>query len=278
MIKNAKGFSILETMIAVGLVGLVGLALTSLLTEMAKQQKSANVRALLSSQKLHIEMLIKDQTAWGNTLNGVVAGASNTEFACMRLPTFPCNAGTVAAIALYEATTGAGEVFFNERAAINGFTSRGTLCSTYPDNACPIRWDFTVTLTCTGGALNCVDPTIRVQAIPVIPQAQQEAMSMTMNPANYSVDVTRGVGTRFDPILVTEYLPGAGAGPCTLGNVERRLNREVQDPGGNVQVNLAGPGQVEFLPGSYQCRNTAPAFKVNTQYIELVRVTSGTAV
>jgi len=43
------------------------------------------------------------------------------------------------------------------------------------------------------------------------------------------------------------------------------MNTIAQDPMGNVSV---GAGNITFVPGSYQCRITAPAFKVGNHHIE----------
>lgn len=254
-------------MIAVGLLGIVALGLTSLLTEMSKQQRAANLKALLASQRLKIESLVKDSTAWSLSVNHA-NNTGKTAFTCLRSPAVPgpCGDGTTATdLYLVDSQN---NLYFNFANAQEGFTTRGLLCSSegliYPSNQCPIRWTILVTHTCQSGG-SCLSPTTRVVAVPEMPAAQQQYFSMTMNPANYTVDVVRGVGTRFDPILVTEVLPGSGAGPCTGGSVRRNLNTEVQDPAGNVSV---GGGQVTFLPGSYQCRITAPAFKVGSHHIE----------
>ncbi|MES2964644.1 MAG: prepilin-type N-terminal cleavage/methylation domain-containing protein [Bdellovibrionota bacterium] len=271
-IRNSKGFSLVEVMIAVGIMGVVGLGLTSLLTEMGKQQNAANIKALLSAQKLKIEALVKDSIAWSKMINNT-ANDGKPEYTCLRptpIPALGCadNSSTVDPFGgvldtLVMSETN-GNVFFDPTGATNGFSAKGTNCTTYSSTACPIRWSIRVIHQCQTTS-PCLTPTVRVIAKPVMTAAVQEALNLAINPDNYKVDVTRGVGTRFDPILVTEVLTGAGAGPCSGGSVTRNMNRRIQDPANNVTI--AG-GQITFQPGSYQCRITAPAFKVGTHFIE----------
>jgi prepilin-type N-terminal cleavage/methylation domain-containing protein len=270
-LKDQKGFSLMEIMIAVGLLGIVALGLTSLLSEMAKQQTGANIKSLLQSQKLKIEALVKDSKSWSNSI-GHSTNNGKTEYTCLRNPpsgtcTGTVNTGTnyLNTISLVD-TTG-GTPWFNSSGAANGFTKNGTACTAWPSLACPIRWDITVTHTCQTVS-PCLTPTTKVTAVPNIPAAIQAQLNVSINPDNYKVDVTRGLGTRFDPILVTENLSSNGAGRCSSGappyTQNRQMNTEVQDPASNVSVS---GNQITFVPGSYQCRITAPAFKVGNHFI-----------
>jgi hypothetical protein len=111
----------------------------------------------------------------------------------------------------------------------------------------------------------CKNPAIRIIAVPAITTANQVAMNVSINPENYTVDVTRRIGTRFDPILVTEEISDSGAGRCSTSGVTRRINNEIRDPANNIRV--LGGGNMEFQPGTYQCRITAPAFKIGYHFI-----------
>lgn len=278
---NESGMGLMEVLVIVGIMGIMAFGIVSMMTEMQKQRQIANLKAQLTSQKFKLEGLIRDPISWSTSINDP-ANAGKVEYTCMRVPPVPAagcadNTGTppppggvLNSFAVLESN---GLLYYNSSGATNGFNSEGQTCSTYPSAACPIRWDLRVINKCPAGASPCPMPTVRVIGRPIIDPSVQEMLHLSINPDNYAFDITRGVGTRFDPILVTEVLAQTGAGSCA-GSPARQFNTRAQDDANNVS--LPGSGWVQFEPGSYQCRITAPAFKVGTHYIRMVSNTGAT--
>lgn len=263
-VHSIDGFSLVETLVSVALLGILVLGASTVFTEFIKTQRGGDIKALLLSQKIKIEGLFSDDQAWLQ----MITQATNTpsELACLRIPPSPvtgCAQGTYTnSFVLFETN---GTPYYDPRAATNqGFTAAGALCAPATTPACAIRWTVTLQYTCEG-ASPCMNPAIRITAVPAVTPANQEALNISVNPENYQVDVTRRIGTRFDPILMSEVLSDSGAGQCSTSGVTRRINTEIRDPANNVRV--LGGGNMEFQPGTYQCRITAPAFKVGYHFI-----------
>ena len=278
--RNQHGFSLVEILVAAGLVGVVGLGLSSIIAEMAKQQSGANLRTMLLAQRTRFDELVKDDKAWIKTV--AANGGASKPMNCLATQS-ACTANTTVNNLKFILKNSQDITEFDSTTGTSGFTAKGAPCNTFsattPTAACPISYQMYVFYTCPGGNATCYNPTIEVFAQLVFPDAMQKALGVTVNPTSYSVDRIRGVGTRFDPILLAQVInttagnPGAGAGDCTSGGYVTRKLAVQNDPANNI-IAVAADGMISMKAGSYSCRLSAPAFRVGTHYVRL-RATTG---
>jgi type II secretory pathway pseudopilin PulG len=180
-IKSNKGFSITEVMVASGLISIISIGVINLISNMQKEQRRNVLLQVLTSKKVQIENLIKNQTSWTNT----ISAATNTNMACLRLQKrcdgsdtlAPTNMvdnalndvfrnSTTREIALYDSTSTT-VPFANGRQSSNtsGFTESGQTCTGFSYNpatgndACPIGYVINWRAT-----TNAINPQIYVVA------------------------------------------------------------------------------------------------------------------
>ncbi len=164
-IRSQKGFGLVEVMVAAGLLLIISLGVTSLITNMMKEQRRQTLLQNLLLIQSRFENIIKNNVSWGNTFSGT-ATVPNANMACLRL-NFTCDGSNVAApINMVDATandifvnsatrdillkdaSGVNSVFYDGRQASNtsGFTESGSVCTGFSYNmatgndSCPIGY------------------------------------------------------------------------------------------------------------------------------------------
>lgn len=155
--RAEKGFGIIEVMVAAGLLLIIAIGISALITNMQKEQRRQQLLATFSSFQNQIQNLIKNENSWKNTIDlpanasmeclrqgkrcdgsvvpgNYVNGADDTEFVN----------NPASEIALVD---GAGNVFYDGKTAANiaGFTEAGSKCTGFTYNApgndrCPIGY------------------------------------------------------------------------------------------------------------------------------------------
>ena len=137
-LTNKKGFSLIEVLIAAGLMALVSSGLISLVTTMNKEQNNQFRVAALREIKSRFQFLITDQNSWAQTL------ATNGSMACIRNKTSctPPAADPYYDLTLYDANAVAffippahGLVSPSWPASSPGFTDKGAPCTGFNGNA-----------------------------------------------------------------------------------------------------------------------------------------------
>lgn len=202
--RQIAGFSLIEVLIASGLMALVSAGLISMVTTMGKEQNNQLRTATFREIKTRIQYLITDQNSWNRTLAG------NANMACIRdktdctpaVPATPWNG-----LNLYDSS---GTIFFTPPAynkvspawtgTENGFTDKGSPCNTFNGNTgagidtCPITYKIVWEPICPPVG-TCKNPLIKITARMVFNasnSAQVAAMSMG--------DTTGGAGWTDDSI------------------------------------------------------------------------------
>ena len=157
ILRERNGFGIIEVMVAAGLLLIISIGMTSLITNMQKEQRRQTLLQVLVSQKNRFENAILNPNSWQNTLTAS-SGTVNVNTYCLvqQIANSNCSAVTVKGagyLTTYQelilrdgATTPVnGNVFYDGTAGTNGFTESGAACTTFTtaaagNDACPIGY------------------------------------------------------------------------------------------------------------------------------------------
>ena len=94
MLKNIKGMSLIEVLVAAGLAAIVSLGIATMMQNSFKEQKKIVLLATVKELKARQENLIRDPNAWSKNLNLVGTLNSNALFVGLKnncVTAFPCN-------------------------------------------------------------------------------------------------------------------------------------------------------------------------------------------
>lgn len=281
--RSNSGFGIIEILIAFGLVGILTAVMTTLFSNIQKQQRQTNLTTSINSLRETILKTLTDGRAWENTINDATNLAASTtclvnRTACTHTillaaePDPPINAYYDAApfnnLPVLRDAGGVGGGAIITGAATGGFNINGVPCNTFVappgvgNDGCPFQWRVRMQFVCPLAAVNCVDPSIRAIAMLVYNPNPTSGLASIINESKYMIILTRGArGENRSERLVYHHLGlgvGVGGGACTPGawtNIP--LTDEIVDEGNNGV--LAG-GVVTLSPGTYNCTATASCF------------------
>lgn len=288
LLKSKKGLSLIEVMIVVGIMSLVGLGVTSLLTNVAKVQRKGSVKSELQVVVQNVKANLLDDDSWVQTINAYPLGSPKL-IDCLRDDVDPANycvSGTsVSDITLRDP---AGNVFYDGETPTAGFQESGAPCNTFdplpgPGNDdCPFRYDVTVEMTCASGG-TCQKPKVELVASLQVNPASKGQSKFNINTNNYDFDLNRSEEVKYEPLQVrhwqdatTAMAANAAGGECNYSGWQTRvLNDEVYDQGDNVA--LLGGNSFQLQPGSYECEVSAQSFHQPLGYRVQMRMTTAPA-
>lgn len=173
LVRNQKGLSIVEVLVAAGLTAVVSLGIATMIQNSMIEQKKVVLLSTLREKKIAIESMLRDQNAWNNTIrqaNNLALTPANQSTTCLVNST-AC--GVIAATAPQKLIVldAAGGVAFNlltwAGAGSNGFTEGGAACTGFSatagagSDACPISYRIVYQYTCPSGT-SCVNPQIKI--------------------------------------------------------------------------------------------------------------------
>lgn len=175
LIYQKSGISIVEILIALGLVGIMAAAFTSMFMNSERQQGQMNLKFQADLIRKNLTVALNTQASWQNTIATAANNrASGPALDCLVNST-PCtNNGTDLAAGGTALTNMAikeirdngpagGQIAYDLNSAGAGFTSQGTVCNTFiappavGNDACPLKFNITWTAMC--GA-SCVRPQV----------------------------------------------------------------------------------------------------------------------
>jgi len=186
-----SGFSLLEIMVAMGILAVASYFLISLLQTSLKGSTQNNVTVQAEMIKRNLVNNFTNDPSWINTVN------SNPSLACL-LPLYAgtpggstCAPGSISNIVVMD---GAGLFYDSTVSANNGFDANGVMCpggfnSAAGNDKCPFRVDITVNLICPAGG--CGDPQIRIIGKMTYNPANPAFKKVTFNPDKYGFDFIR---------------------------------------------------------------------------------------
>lgn len=167
--ETAKnGFSIIEVMVAIGLLGIVGVGVSSMLFNMMNSNNYAQLGNSALNMKAELTEILSNDRAWANTIADTTLNPDATAaFACLRTST-ACAAGTYPFTPKLVNNTLFRTSYNPQTSATQGFNVNGVVCSTFstgsPDDSCPMRYTFTWTPMCPSTGA-CINPQIRIRLI-----------------------------------------------------------------------------------------------------------------
>lgn len=303
-LKNKAGFSLVEIMIASGLMALVASGLVSVVTAMNKEQNNQFRTAALRELKTRFQFLITDQNAWAMTLQK--NGTAGLSMECLVKKT-ACTAGGIYDLKLYDP---AGVLAFDplpfataspSYAPAAGFADKGSPCTTFNGNAgagvdsCPISYKVVWEPICPSSGV-CINPLVRVTvrlvfnpgptssnlvlstgAVP--PTASWTDDSVASNTGKYDVVIKRSATTLSKSFFITVNNGGAAtpSGSCPVGSYVARgsvgpgwTRNANDDPFSLVSVSGA---DITIKAGTYSCKTASLGYAVDTFFTKLVQTT-----
>ncbi len=199
---HQSGFTLVETMIAIGLGSILALGVSTLLSWTVQIQTAAMTQAVLEAFQQNMIKNLASEAAWRNTLS---AGAA-TGMGCLTNLN-PCTTDDTPGgppiqdrpFVLYSVGgVNPGSVIFDSTNPSNGLTSKGIPCNTFSaagNDACPFRYDLKWSAVCTPG--NCVSPQVVVNAI---------LMYRPLTPTKLVLNVDR--------YSINSFYPGSSSSSC----------------------------------------------------------------
>lgn len=289
-LKKQTGSSLAEMMVVTGIMGIVGIGIATLMTNMTATQQKTNVVAVLGQKRQIVLDSILDGKAWANTVAfsndtaPTTFGSNNPGLKCLQLPLYNCENGAVNTLKdkdgnavsnmhyITELKNSSNANANNISTGTKGFNATGADCDAFDatngSNACPFRYNVAwVPLS------NTKNPQVRVVANLVFKPATATFFP-NINEANYTIDMTRGAQVKNDPFLLThEQASGnTGGGGCdgstgpprTINAYVKRTFASAYNIRENVGGNVVSTTADSFTlgAGTYNCKITAPAFGI----------------
>lgn len=140
LLKQKKGTSLVEVMIATSIIAILALGVTTLLLSVGTSSHDVAVRSSLESISASLLSAVTNQDAWDRTK------ANNSLMSCAR--TFPstCPANTSGVISLFNSE---GVQLTDPGNTQLGFRTDGSLCQTFGSDGCIYRAEITWYILCT---------------------------------------------------------------------------------------------------------------------------------
>lgn len=294
VLKSNLGMSLIEVLIALGMVGILSSVIATVMAQMQKAQNQLNVLNTIENMRINIQKLAADGSAWRETVLDAANSGPGLTLACVQ-NNASCNHNADAALISSNETidngtldnapfgdlallkTSNGGVYINGTSATSGYTDKGTPCTTWTatgNDECPIRWKMKIALECQGAA-TCLNPTIRLIAVLYYRSAGANAMKKIVNETKYRVDIRRGAkGDTRAERFTAEYrgAPAADGGPCSTGGVIIPLANTNPELNENANVSFGGgpPGTMRFSAGTYTCSASGTCFACGSVRLNLL--------
>lgn len=245
------GFSLIETLIAVGLISIVAVGTFYLLALSASSERKAD--AWLDEYRTELRRALEDSVAWNNTLNDAVnSDPASGPLTCLRNRT-DCSAATVPGGLRIRVVDRNGQVISDTSSPTTGLTVNGMPCNTFDqvngDDACPYRISVWFSALCVTG---CTNPEFLINA-----RFFHRPRTNSQNVAVYNFRVYRNAMT--DTVSATCLNQGGAFGtgqctvdpaaPCPAGEAITGFDGNNRKICGQVAANYACPAD-EFLQGA----------------------------
>lgn len=304
-IKSNKGFSITEVMVTAGLIGIVGVGVTNLISNMQKEQRRNVLLQVLASKKVQFENSFTNTASWMNTLS------SNAGMSCLANQ-LSCGGTAWSGYSLSypqiklqdgASSPAGGNTFYDGTAADGskmGFTEAGVSCSTFTtaaagNDACPIGYR----VSWAPHSTTDVNPKLTVVAkliynpsdtSPFKSFINAPASSTTIN-QKYDAVIDRTATSTSKAFMVRYTIPGSmasgcatnGFGTCTTGvystyGVGGRGTMVIaNDQFSLIDSTVTTAVRIKQV-GSYKCNAKAYAFATEGATLQISRTNNTPAV
>jgi type II secretory pathway pseudopilin PulG len=303
IIRSRSGFGIIEVMVAAGLLLIISVGITTLLTNMQKEQRRQALLQTLTQLQSRFESAIKNQTSWNNT----IADATNlSSTSCLNAKS-ACAAGNVDSSStnifvnnssrdlILKDTTNA--VLYDGRQTTNtsGFKEDGSACTGFSYNsaagndACPIGY-----IVNWRAMTSDKNSQLVVSAKLIFNPSNANSFKQFINATTvstiygkYDVKVLRTaafLAKSFSIKIMKSSLSSGncstgGFGSCASGGTDLfsagvRTYTSLDDPYSLV-LSTTATGELVLAAGRYKCTATSSAFGTDTSVLTIVSSTSG---
>jgi prepilin-type N-terminal cleavage/methylation domain-containing protein len=226
MMKNRKkrGFTLIESVIAVGLSSVVLLSSYKLMDNLNKTNSNASLAFQANQIRRDVIAVLQSPTGWHNTM----WAAGNTTFACLQGysdcsgqanngPTVSTNAtanyyssNPTGAFDVYTPTSSINPVstiYYQATSGTKGFTLNGAQCNTWSgtpfvaggsttetgttstSSLCPLRLVLWWVPICPNTTGQCISPTVHILGYMLYtPSAADKDHAVAFNPGNYGIN------------------------------------------------------------------------------------------
>lgn len=183
--KNNSGMSIIEVIVAIGLLSIVGVGVSSLIGNMMTNNNYATMGNSALNLKAELTAILSDERAWKNTYTDAATNPDATaNLGCIRAGT-DC-AALIGVESPFIPKLNSNTLFRGgyTAAATQGFDVNGVMCNAYPSNTCLMRYTFTWQPICPASGV-CIKPSVRIRLIFTFNAA---ATSTKLSPQRYGND------------------------------------------------------------------------------------------
>jgi len=194
------GFSLLEIVIAMGLLGVGGFFMASMLQTSLKNSTQMNVTTQADALRRNLVKTIANDSAWKNTVNANSATGLGCLAPLYTNPPDPAAKSTCAPntttpignIVVMNGGPSGGHVVYDSRPTNNGFTATGAPCNSFVkvggNDLCPFRMDLAVNIIC---GQNCDRPQVKVMGTMTY-APKNSTFDVAFNPGRYGFNFVRG--------------------------------------------------------------------------------------
>jgi hypothetical protein len=207
LLKDQRGQSLIQVVIAVGIMGILMMSMTSFFEILNKQQNKNNLAFQAGMLRNNLVAALNNSVGWKNTTtqsannfaNGVMLDCLNNGKPCTTDQSTDLSAGgtpvgysggapTDEGVLIRQVLDSTGTVILDSTNPNSGYTPQGTSCSTFNaatgsgDDSCPLRFEVHWWAKCNSVANTCVNAQAELQIVVIYnPRKQVQAF----NPANY---------------------------------------------------------------------------------------------
>lgn len=152
--NSNSGMSLVEVLIAMGILLMLFLGVSSLMQEMTRAKIKENVSAAATMIRQNVYDMLRNEVAWKNTLLENKALNCICNLKCDDESKLPSLDDMVRRLKVLNS---AGEVYYDTTQAQSGFNMSGNSCNSFPSDFCPFRMDIIWRMLCKaeGSSVQC---------------------------------------------------------------------------------------------------------------------------
>lgn len=274
--QNNYGYSLMEIMVVLAIIGMMGLGTSTLITNMLKLNQKNEMSSGMSNFKSNLQTYLKNENSWENTIKS----GNNPQLNCLwDGDNIQCPDGlNINNVVVMEGEPApnpnnappiaGGNIYYNSGVATSGFNIRGAPCNTFDaavgNDNCPFHYDLQITFDCPGGDNQCLKPKVTINATFMVRPATDTSLANKVVPTDYDFVIEKSDSVIYEPLEVvynlTTDVPNDGTGNCNPGSVKTRLLNTVNYDVGNNVTGL-NPAGVTLKSGIYECEVFAMAYE-----------------
>jgi prepilin-type N-terminal cleavage/methylation domain-containing protein len=264
-----KGFTLLELLMAIGLMSFLGLGVMTVASMSSRTSNSLNISNGATGSYVTTVATLQNASAWNATV------AANPSMACLQNHTDCAAAGGT-----FQVFDEKSNLYYDATVAANGFDQASQRCSTFGkagDQTCVYRYDIVWKPLCpTSGA--CIDPLVNIKG--TFKMSAAAVSKASVNTQNYSFSAFVGYKQNYFDQACTS-LAGTYSAPskqcnfqtqathCAPGQVITGIDFQGKPTCAAAVTGRCPPGQAVVgigSDGAVQCKDRAVASTTTTTF------------